>query len=67
MYYFDCINLSDRESFEKNILIMTEHVDNFQFAEITTAIKPASDEITVPFFIFSLILCIHAEVSCAII
>ena len=46
---------------------MTEHVDNFQFAEMIIPIKPASDEITVPFFIFSLILCIHAEVSCAII
>lgn len=28
MYYFDCLDLSNRKSFEKNILMMMERVDN---------------------------------------
>lgn len=31
MFYYDCINLSDRKSFEKTFLMMIEHGDKFPF------------------------------------
>ena len=34
MLYYDYINLSDRESFKKNILMMMEHVDNYNLDDL---------------------------------